>query len=300
MKFTGFAWNGHRRHLALSTASALLAATALVAAVPAQAQTDPASVVARVNDQPITEQDVAIATEDLGASFGGMAEAQKRDAIISLLIDVKLVSEAAARQKLDSSPDFARTLAYLREKALMQAYLDKEGKTAVNPAEVKKVYDETMKDMKPEEEVHARHILVESEDDAKKVVDRLKKGEDFAVVAKEVSKDTGSAEEGGDLGFFTKDQMVPEFADTAFKLTPGTLSDPVQSQFGWHVMKVEEKRQKPMPTVDQVRDQIELYLTRRAQQDTIRRLREQAKIERTAAAPPAPAAPAGATPAAPK
>ena len=122
---------------------------------------------------------------------------------------------------------------------------------------MKKVYAEATKEMGDEKEVHARHILVEKEDEAKAILADLKKGGDFAAIAKEKSKDPGSKENGGDLGYFTKDQMVPEFAEVAFKLDKGQLSDPVKTQFGWHVLKVEDKRNRPIPEFDKVKDQIE-------------------------------------------
>ena len=106
--------------------------------------------------------------------------------------------------------------------------------------------------------MRARHILVETEDEAKAILDQLKGGADFATLAKEKSKDPGAAE-GGDLGYFTKDQMVPEFAEVAFKMYPGQLSDPVKTQFGWHVIKLEDKRTKQPPEFDKVKDQIEAY-----------------------------------------
>ena len=144
-------------------------------------------------------------------------------------------------------------------------------------------------------EVHARHILVDDEAKAKDIAKRAKAGEDFAKLAKENSKD--SAEDGGDLGYFTKDQMVPEFAEAAFKLEKGQVSDPVKTQFGWHIIKVEDKRQKPVPAYEQVEDQVEQYLVRKAQADMVTKLRADAKIEKTAA-PAKPAAPAPAAPAA--
>ena len=112
----------------------------------------------------------------------------------------------------------------------------------MTPEATRKLYDETVKGITPESEVRARHILVENEDEAKKAYARVKGGEDFAKVAGELSKDPGSKADGGDLGFFTKDRMVEPFAETAFKLEPGQISEPVKSQFGWHVIKVEEKR----------------------------------------------------------
>ena len=144
---------------------------------------------------------------------------------------------------------------------------------------MKKVYEEAAKQITGEQEVHARHILVETEDEAKAIKAELEKGADFAELAKKKSKDPG-ASDGGDLGFFTKEQMVPEFSTVAFALEPGKISDPVKSQFGWHVIKVEEKRNRKAPDFDQVKSQIETYVTRKAQADYVAKLREAAKVER--------------------
>ena len=144
---------------------------------------------------------------------------------------------------------------------------------------MKKVYEEASKQITGEAEVHARHILVETEDEAKAIAEELKKGADFADLAKKKSKDPG-ASDGGDLGFFTKEQMVPEFSAVAFVLEPGKISDPVKSQFGWHVIKVEEKRNRKAPEFEQVKPQIETYVTRKAQADYVAKLREAAKVER--------------------
>src|SRR5437868_7319134 len=144
---------------------------------------------------------------------------------------------------------------------------------------MKKVYEEAAKQIEGEQEVHARHILVETEDEAKAIAAELKKGADFAELAKKKSKDPG-ASDGGDLGFFTKDQMVPEFSTVAFSLEPGKISDPVKSQFGWHIIKVEEKRNRKAPEFDQVKAQIEQYVTRKAEADYVAKLRQAAKVER--------------------
>ena len=175
----------------------------------------------------------------------------------------------------------------------MEGLLTAEAKAAVTDDAMKKVYAEATKQMGEEQEVHARHILVETEDEAKAVLADLKKGGDFAAIAKEKSKDPGSKESGGDLGYFTKDQMVPEFAEVAFKLDKGQLSDPVKTQFGWHVIKVEDKRNQPVPEFDKVKEQIETYVVRKAQADLVTKLRGEAKIEKIPAkADAAPAAPA--------
>jgi len=266
---------------------------------PAFAQAD--KVVAKVDGIAITEKDVQLATEDLGERLAQLPEERKRDEVINYLVDLKLGAKAAAEAKIGDTPDFAARLAYYREKVLLDEYLTREGKKAVTPEAAKKLFDDTTKAMAPEEEAHARHILVETEDQAKAAVARLKKGEDFAKVAAELSKDPGSGKEGGDLGWFTKDRMVPEFAEAAFKLKKGEISEPVKSQFGWHVIKLEDKRSKPLPDFAAVKPQIDQYLERKAQQDLVIAMREKAKVERLDK-PAAPAAPApdAAKPAEPK
>lgn len=256
---------------------------------PAFAQAD--KVVAKADGIPITQKDVDLATEDLGERLAQLPDERKRDEVINYLVDLKLGAKAAAEAKVADTPDFAARLAYYREKVLLDQYLTGIGKKAVTEEAARKLYDDTTKAMAPEEEAHARHILVETEDQAKAVEERLKKGEDFAKVAADVSKDPGSGKEGGDLGWFTKDRMVPEFAEAAFKLKKGEVSDPVKSQFGWHVIKLEDKRTKPLPEFAAVKPQIEQYLERKAQQDTVLALREKAKVERLDK-PAAPAAPA--------
>jgi peptidyl-prolyl cis-trans isomerase C len=161
----------------------------------------------------------------------------------------------------------------------MEAYLGAEGKAALTDEALRKVYEEATKEMKGEIEVRARHILVETEQEAKDVLVELGKGRDFAELAKERSKDPGAAE-GGDLGYFTKDQMVAEFAEVAFKLEKGQLSAPVQTQFGWHIIKVEDKRAREIPSFESVRDQVIAYVMRKTQADVIARVRAKAKIER--------------------
>jgi peptidyl-prolyl cis-trans isomerase C len=255
-----------------------------------------AAVLAKVNGKEITDEDLKIAAEDIGANLPPQLEGKAREAyLLDYLIDGELVAQKAASEKLDQDPEFPKKLAYYREKLLMESVLGKLAKDAATDEAMKKTYEEAAAAQKPETEVHARHILVATEDDAQAALKRLKAGEDFAKVAKDVSKDPGS--EGGDLGWFTKDRMVPEFADAAFKLDPGQISDPVKSQFGWHIIKVEGKRQKTFPPFDEVKDQVARYVVQKAQSDLIVKLRKDAKIERTADAPTADAAPATPAPA---
>jgi peptidyl-prolyl cis-trans isomerase C len=260
--------------------AALLITAALIGPVSAQTAADGDKVVARVDGAPITEKDLALAAEDLSDRLGGASEAQKREDLISYVIDLRLGTKAANDAKIAESPEFARKFAYLRDKILLDEFLTREAKKAVTPEAAKKLYEDTIKDLKPEAEVRARHILLENEDDAKKALARVQGGEDFAKVAAELSKDPGSGKEGGDLGFFSKERMVPEFAEAAFKLEPGQIGGPVKSQFGFHVIKVEEKRTKPVPGFDDVKDQIDNYLRRKALQDTVLALRAKGKVER--------------------
>lgn len=262
-------------------ALAALGVCALLTAAPAQAK-----VLAKVNGVEITDDDVKIALDDLGSGLPRQLEGKARESyVLDFLVDEQLVVQKAQADKLGETPDFAKKLAYLRDKALMETLLGKIAKEAATEDAIKKTYDEAAKNQKPEVEVHAHHILVPTEDEAKAALKRVKAGEDFSKVATELSKDPGS--KGGDLGWFTKDRMVTEFAEAAFKLEPGQISDPVKSQFGWHVIKLDEKRPKTFPPLDQVRDQVARYVVQKAQSDLISKLRETAKIERTDAPPPA-------------
>jgi peptidyl-prolyl cis-trans isomerase C len=208
-----------------------------------------------------------------------MDPATKEENVLAFLIDMKIVAKAAEDKKVQDSDEFKKRMAFTRNRLLMDSLLATEGKAATTDQAMKKVYDDASKQISGEQEVHARHILVQTEDEAKQVKAELDKGADFAKLAKEKSKDPG-ASDGGDLGFFTKDQMVPEFSTVAFSLEPGKISDPVKTQFGWHIIKVEEKRNRKPPEFDQVKGQIENYVTRKAQADYVAKLRDSAKIER--------------------
>ncbi|MFH1343116.1 MAG: peptidylprolyl isomerase [Pseudomonadota bacterium] len=253
-------------------------AIVLLAALPARAQ-DANPVLAKVNGAEIRQSDLTLAEEELGPSLAQMDPSTKRENVLAFLIDMKIVAKAAEDKKVENNEDFKKRLAFTRNRLLMDSLLASEGKAAITDEAMKKVYEEASKQITGEAEVHARHILVESEDDAKAVAAELKKGADFAELAKKKSKDPG-ASDGGDLGFFTKDQMVPEFSAVAFTLEPGKISDPVKSQFGWHIIKVEEKRNRQAPAFEQVKAQIETYVTRKAQAEYVAKLREAAKVER--------------------
>ncbi len=236
--------------------------------------------VARVDGVEISDEELKLAIDELGAQLPNMDDSQKRQYVLDYLLDLKLVARSAEKEKLADSPDFARQLAFQRDKLLMERYLAKAGEAGADEAAMKKLYDETLSKVKPEQEVRARHILVETEDQAKAALERLGKGEEFAKLAAELSKDPGSGAEGGDLGYFTQDRMVKEFADQAFKMKVGEVSPVVKSQFGFHIIKVEDVRARTIPPFEQVKDQLKRYLVQKSQQDVVVKLREAAKVER--------------------
>ncbi len=237
-----------------------------------------AQTIAKVDGIEITEDDAAIAFEDLGPTLPPqMNPSQKREYIFNYLIDLKLTARKAAADKLDKGPDFERKMTYFLEKARMQALLDTIRTKAVTETEINRVYNEAATSQGSQTEVKASHILVESEEQATEALKRVRGGEDFAKVATEISKDPGSP--GGELGWFTKEKMVPEFADLAFKTTPGQITEPVKSRFGWHIIKVEDHRTQEFPPLADVRGQVEQFITRKSHAEAIQSLRGNAKIE---------------------
>lgn len=275
---------------------ARLAIIALVATLPASAFAQDDPVVAKVNGTEIRQSDLAAAEEMIGQNVPAMTPDAKRDYLISFVTDMTILAKAAEDRKIADTPEFKRKLALTRTRLLMETLLEAEGQAAVTDEAMKKVYAEATKQIGEEQEVRARHILVEKEEEAKAILADLKNGKSFDELAKEKSTDPGSKDKGGDLGYFTKDQMVPEFAEVAFKLEKGQLSEPVKTQFGWHILKIEDKRNRPVPEFDKVKDQVEQFVVRKAQADLVTKLRSEAKIEKMT--PPADAKTD--TPAAPK
>ena len=267
------------------------AATIAASALAARAQA-PDPVVAKVNGIEIHQSDLTLAEEDVGQNLPQGGPDAKRDYLVSYLSDMILLAQAAEERRLQDDPDFKRHAAFARNKVLMETLLQNEGKKSLTDQTLRAVYDDAVKQMGNEEEVHARHILFrvanpadakaskEAEDKIKAVIERLNKGEDFAKLANELTEDPSGRKDGGDLGYFTKDQMVPEFSAVAFKLDKGQISDPIKTQFGWHVLKVEDRRKRQPPEFDKVKPQLETYVERKAQVELVTKLRTAAKIER--------------------
>lgn len=240
---------------------------------------DPGKAVATVDGVSILESDLELAEAEIGGNLGTLDAQTKRRVLVEYLVENQLFANAANKEKLASGPDFDRRLAYWRQRALREAYFEKNVKAQIGVASAKALYNDRVKMIKPEEEIEARHILVSKEENAKDLIAKIRGGEDFAKLAKEHSGDAGSKEKGGLLGYFGKGQMVPQFEQAAFALKPGEVSDPVKSQFGWHIIKVENRRQKPPPKFDTVKDQILGSLIHKRAQKVAEKLRTSAKIE---------------------
>jgi peptidyl-prolyl cis-trans isomerase C len=273
----------------LASLFAALVAVLFLMTGPLHAQ-DKDPLVAKVNGVEVHQSDLAVAEEEAG-QIPPMSPEAKQDYLVQFVADMILVSKAAEDKKLGDTPEFKRKVEFTRKKLLMEGLLQSIGKDALTDEAMHKVYDEAVKQIGDEKEVHARHILFraaagdekaskEAEEKIKAVIARLKKGEDFAKVAGEVTEDPSGKANGGDLGYFSKDQMVPEFSEAAFKLENGQISEPVKTQFGWHVIKVEDKRVKPAPKFEEVKPQIENFVVRKAQAELVTKLRAEAKIER--------------------
>lgn len=260
----------------MKTWSALLLVAASVSFVPLAAVAEDA-VIARVNGVDITQSDLDFARSEVGPRLGNYRPEDRKRVLLEFVIENELMAGAGEKANLNKTETFPDRVAYHERRALRDAFFDVSIAGGVSDEDAKKIYDDKIAKMKPEQQVHARHILVESELEAKEIKKRLKEGEDFAKLADEKSKDTNA--EGGDLGFFTKGQMLKPFEDAAFALDVGEVSDPVQTQFGWHIIKVEEKRAQEPPSFDQVKEAIMTQLVAQKAQTVVTGLRSDAEIE---------------------
>lgn len=236
-------------------------------------------VYARVDGRDITDGDLKMAESELGPNLSQVPAEQRNFVLVQYLIENGLLSSAGEKAGLGTGADFDKRIAYYKTRALRDAFFDKNVFGAVSEADAKAFFDKKVAEIPPVEELRARHILVEKKEEADELVTKIKAGGDFAALAKEKSKDTGSGANGGDLGFFGKGQMVKPFEDAAMALKAGEVSAPVQSQFGWHIIKMEEKRNKPLPAFDAVKERVLTDLTRKKAEEIVLALRKAAKIE---------------------
>jgi len=272
------------RALALR-AAALLAAGMIPCAV-ALSQTPPASattaadpVVAKVNGDPIYLSDVQASARSLPPNLRALPPQTVYPRLLDSMISERVLADAARKAGIDKDPAVQRQVAAATDQVLDNALLTKVVMPTITEQAVHARYQAEIAGKPGEEEVHAKHILVDSEAQAKDIIAQLNKGADFATLAKKYSKDPGAAD-GGDLGFFKKDEMVPAFADAAFALKPGQFTQtPVHTQFGWHVILVVEKRQAPAPTFEQAADQLRQQMVQEGVRKEIAQARAGADVQ---------------------
>jgi peptidyl-prolyl cis-trans isomerase C len=250
-------------------------------ATPAAATAAPADpVVAKVNGQPIHLSELNQAAQSLPPQLRGIPPQTLFPMLLDQQIDRKALVQEARKTGLDKDPAVQRQMALAEDTALQSALLSKQVGPTVTEEAIRARYDKDVAGQPGQEEVHARHILVPTEDEAKKVIAELKKGADFATLAKQHSKDPGAAQ-GGDLGWFKKDEMVPAFSAAAFALKPGQVSDkPVKTEFGWHVIKLEEKRHAEPPTFEQAHDGLRQKMIQEGVQKAVKQARADVTVEK--------------------
>jgi len=261
-----------------------LLAVSLLSGVAARAQgttPPPDPVVAKVDGEPIHLSDLKDAAQGLPENMRAIPPQSLYPMLLDQLIDGRALVAEAHKAGLDQDPTVKRQVTAAEDRALQTAVLSKEVGPSVTDDAVRARYEKDVAGKPGEEEVHAKHILVDSEAEAKKIIAQLKGGADFAALAKQYSKDPGGAQQGGDLGFFKKDEMVPEFATAAFALQPGQISpDPVHSQFGWHVILVVERRKAEPPSFEQAREELRQKMIQEGVQKVVAKARASAAVEK--------------------
>jgi peptidyl-prolyl cis-trans isomerase C len=268
-----------RPSVAADPAGAAPAATSGVAPTPTGSLPPGDTVVARVNGTALRLSDVEAAQKALPPQMQSVPLAQIYPMLLDRMIDGMLVVDAARKEHLDQSAEVQQRLQLLKDRLLQQAYVEELVKSAENDDKLKAGYQKMITQKPAQQEVHARHILVKTEAEANSIIDQLNKGADFATLAKKYSTDPGAAS-GGDLGYFTRDDMVPAFSAAAFALQPGQYTKtPVKTQFGWHVILVVDRRVKAPPTFEQARQEVSHKLARDIVQAKVKELRSEAKVE---------------------
>jgi peptidyl-prolyl cis-trans isomerase C len=263
---------------AASLALSLLLATASLSAQPAPAKTDD-PVVARVNGKELHRSDVTLAQRSLPEQYQQVPLPQIYPMLLDQLVSGMLIAEAGRKDKLADDPEVKRRTARLEDRVIQEIYINRAVEAAATDKKLHEQYDKFIKAQPANEEVSARHILVATEDEAKAIIVDLGKGADFATLAKQKSTDPAK-DTGGDLGFFTRDSMVPEFADAAFKLGKGEYTKtPVHTQFGWHVIKVEDRRTAAPPSFEDSKEELTNEVAREVITAKVKALKDGAKVE---------------------
>jgi peptidyl-prolyl cis-trans isomerase C len=264
----------------LRHASAAIAVAATLAVAPAAFAQTPDPVVATVNGASILRSDIEAARSQLPEQYRSLPMEQVFQPILNQLIRTKLLSQKARDAKMQETEAHKRSVALIEDRLLEQAYLQQAIEKRLTDKALRDRYETAVKSFPTSEEVRARHILVKTEAEAVAIIKEISGGADFAKLAAEKSIGP-SKTRGGDLDYFGRGQMVKSFEDAAFALEKGAVTEkPVQSQFGWHVIKVEDKRQSKPPSFEDAREQISQEMSQEAAGDVVKELTEGANIQR--------------------
>ncbi len=258
--------------------ASLAAAAVLALAGPLAAQeTDPETVVATVNGEPITLGDIASVRADLPQQYQQLPDEALYEGIREQLIDQKLMTQAAEAAGVADEAAVRRALQIQRQSLLSDFYMRLQMRERLTAERLAEAYQTRYAEAEPVQEIRARHILVDSEETAQDIKDQIDDGADFADLAAEHGTD-GTSRQGGDLGWFDRTVMVPAFAEAAFALEIGEVSEPVQTNFGWHLIEVTDEREAPVPTLEQVRGELARELGQEIAQEVLTDLRDAAEI----------------------
>jgi peptidyl-prolyl cis-trans isomerase C len=236
------------------------------------------TVIAVVNGYQIRASEVRMAFDDVVGQLPNLPTKLRYPFVVEFLVERHLLAQLANKDGLAETDDYKRRLAAYQAKALRDSYLAQTISPTITEDEIKKVYEEEAKKLTETERIRARHILVASEKEANAVIEKLNGGAAFADMAKQFSLD-GSKDYGGDLGYFTAPEMVPEFSKAAFALEKGKFTAPVKTDFGWHIIKLEDRKMGAAQPFDQVKTAIRNVLVRQKVQDKLASLRDVAKVE---------------------
>ncbi|TPP06937.1 peptidylprolyl isomerase [Rhizobium glycinendophyticum] len=237
------------------------------------------AVVAKVGSLEIKQSELDLAVANLDPQLAQLPDEQKKVAALSGAIDVKLLASNAEAAGMKDDPEYQRRMAYIAERELHNAFFKKNVVDAVTTEEVKARYDKEVAGLPKQEEIRARHILVKTEEEAKAIIAELDAGKSFVDLAKEKSTDPNKSE-GGDLGYFTKGRMVPEFEEAAFALEKGAYTKtPVKTQFGFHVILLEDKREAAPPAFEAVEQQVRQLVMRDKYLALIEKAKSEQKVE---------------------
>jgi len=264
-----------------AAAAALVAAFAALPLAAQETADKKDVVVAEVNGEKVMLADLVATYRALPARLQQVPFEQLYKPLLEHAIAIRLLAAEGRKAKLEESEAVKRRLKFIESQYVYEAYVEKIVADRATEAKLQEAYEAYVKEYKGEDEVRASHILVKTEQEAKEIIAQLDKGADFAKLAKEKSTDPSKEKNSGDLGFFTKEQMVKEFAEAAFALKKGeTTKAPVKTQFGWHVIRVTDRRTGAAPKFDEVKEQLRQKLAETIAQEEIAKLKGAAKIAR--------------------